>query len=142
MCEKSDSEHHYPPEQLETHNPRLSPLEFPSCSYKPNVGLDDDVIPVQDFTFSEKLDKAQLFESDENDFDEEGLFDNSKEEMYDNIRNWSVNYNITNLALSALLCILRTNKCFETLPNDARTFLHTPFQVNTKPVALGLYSHI
>lgn len=77
--------------------------------------------------------------SDEFDVDNWTAYSDN-ENIRESLRTWSVQFNITNVALSALLCILRTHKCFD-LPLDARTLLKTPSNVEFKYVAPGHYYH-
>ncbi|CAI6370651.1 unnamed protein product [Macrosiphum euphorbiae] len=41
------------------------------------------------------------------------------------IRKWAVEFNIPLIALNSLLCILKSHKCFNSLPKDSRTLMHT-----------------
>lgn len=66
----------------------------------------------------------------------------SRGTLSDSLRDWALRFHITNIALSALLVILRTHLCFATLPLDSRTLLNTPSVVTTEAVPPGLYSHI
>lgn len=41
------------------------------------------------------------------------------------IRKWAAEFNIPLIALNGLLCILKSHKCFNSLPKDSRTLMHT-----------------
>lgn len=62
--------------------------------------------------------------------------------MQRDIRNWSVQFAITNLALSALLTSLKTHDCFKALPSDARTLKEIQTYIQLKYVDPGSYCHI
>ncbi|XP_072161526.1 uncharacterized protein [Bemisia tabaci] len=64
------------------------------------------------------------------------------ESLQDELRKWVAEFNITLVALSALLCILRSHGCFSRLPKDARTVLKTPKSVIPKSVPPGQYYHL
>lgn len=51
------------------------------------------------------------------------FFNNDTELILKSLAQWAVNFNITNLALSALLKLLKSHKCFINFPVDARTIL-------------------
>lgn len=51
------------------------------------------------------------------------FFNNDTELILKSSAQWAVNFNITNLALSALLKLLKSHKCFLNFPVDARTIL-------------------
>lgn len=60
------------------------------------------------------------------------------------LAHWAVTYNITNVALSALLKLLKNHKHFNSFPLDARTLLKTKVPVSTKQIQtipLGIYYH-
>jgi len=60
--------------------------------------------------------------------------DNS-ESILTNIKNWAVQHNISHLALSNLLKVLKTNhNCFHYFPNDSRTLLKT--NVSKQPLQI------
>lgn len=60
------------------------------------------------------------------------------------IMHWAIDYNIPLLALNKLLVLLKTHKCFEALPKDARTIMGKntkgPSEMLTA-VAPGIYHH-
>jgi len=71
------------------------------------------------------------------------FFNNDTELIIKYLAQWAVNFNITNMALSALLKYLKSHKCFKSFPVDARTILKCS---NTKskeilPVPPGKYYH-
>ncbi|XP_049799526.1 uncharacterized protein LOC126234822 [Schistocerca nitens] len=76
--------------------------------------------------------------------DSDDCFDSKfqMEELKSELANWSVQFSITNVALTALLCILRSHDCFKSLPSDARTILKTPRCIQVKNVSPGQYCHI
>lgn len=60
--------------------------------------------------------------------------DNNKS-ILTNIKNWAVQHNISHLALSNLLKVLKTNhNCFHYFPNDSRTLLKT--NVSKQPLQI------
>lgn len=69
--------------------------------------------------------------------------DNVKEERNFKflLHNWAVINNVTHVALSQLLKILRTHECFLDLSVDSRSLLQTPKNTTIKTVLPGLYSH-
>lgn len=62
--------------------------------------------------------------------------------LSDSLRKWSLDFQITGVALCALLCILKTHKCFKYLPTDARTLKKTPTAINIQSLSPGHYSHL
>jgi len=46
------------------------------------------------------------------------------------IRKWAVEFNIPLIALNGLLYILKSHKCFNSLPKDSRTLMHTIPAIN------------
>jgi len=50
----------------------------------------------------------------------------NNENVLTSIKNWAVQHNISHIALSNLLKVLKTNhNCFHYFPNDSRTLLKT-----------------
>jgi len=41
------------------------------------------------------------------------------------IGEWAIKYKISHIALNGLLCVLQQHKCFESIPKDSRTILHS-----------------
>lgn len=69
---------------------------------------------------------------------------NDAESILKVIAQWAVSYNITNVALSALLKSLKSHKCFNKFPIDARTVLKTNLNnhsMHIKSVTPGMYYH-
>ncbi|XP_063234238.1 uncharacterized protein LOC134537581 isoform X2 [Bacillus rossius redtenbacheri] len=62
-------------------------------------------------------------------------------ELNHNIANWALENNISLVALSALLKILKTHPCHAELPSDARSFLGTPRHNKIKQISPGCYFH-
>lgn len=58
------------------------------------------------------------------------------------LRDWAVKFQVTTVALSALLCILKLHTCFSSLPSDSRSLLKTPSTIPVRPVNPGFYHHI
>lgn len=59
----------------------------------------------------------------------------NNESILTNIKNWAVQHNISHLALSNLLKVLKTNhNCFHYFPNDSRTLLKT--NVSKQPLQI------
>lgn len=93
--------------------------------------------------FAKILNKIPL--SDNSDSDEFDIGESSsevEEKLKLDLINWSSQFLITNIAISALLCILKSHRCFSSLPVDARTLLNTPRPVETDEVTPGRYHHI
>jgi hypothetical protein len=66
------------------------------------------------------------------------------ESMLKALAQWAVSHNITNVALSALLKSLKSHKCFDKFPIDARTILKTNSNNNSTHIQLvqpGNYYH-
>ncbi|CAI6370216.1 unnamed protein product, partial [Macrosiphum euphorbiae] len=58
------------------------------------------------------------------------------------ITQWAITYNIPQNALSKLLLILRKHSCFEAIPKDARTIMHSnTAKPNLRMVEPGKYHH-
>lgn len=83
---------------------------------------------------------------------EKGISDNSSKNSdtddepekfkADDLRHWAVNYQITHVALTALLCVMKKHPCFEELPSTARTLLDTPVSLPISNVNPGQYCHM
>lgn len=58
------------------------------------------------------------------------FFADDKQKILNLLSQWAVSNNITNSALSALLKILKSHKCFVNFPLDARTILKTNLSCN------------
>jgi hypothetical protein len=74
------------------------------------------------------------------------FFNDNKNCIINKIVQWAVTYNITNVALSALLKVLKQHKCFSEFPADARTVLKTNvskinIQTEIQSVHPGIYYH-
>lgn len=89
----------------------------------------------------EILDKCVASDSDDGENDQYKK-ENENERLQRDIRNWSVQFAVTNIALSALLTILKSHDCFHTFPSDARTLKETPTCTQLKTVHPGNYCHI
>lgn len=96
---------------------------------------------------SYEIEKEQQWEeinnsssSDESDVVNLAVY-SENEKLCESLRAWAIQFCIINVALSALLCILRTHKCFN-LPLDARTLLKTQSTVPLQPVTPGSYCHL
>lgn len=70
------------------------------------------------FSFTSDSDVEEL---DNNEFCQENSFLNNNSSILNKLSEWAVLYNITNVALSALLKILKTHNCHSYFPIDART---------------------
>lgn len=59
------------------------------------------------------------------------------------IGEWAIKYKISHIALNGLLCFLQQHKCFESIPKDSRTILHSkPIDIsNLHKVEPGEYYH-
>lgn len=60
------------------------------------------------------------------------------------IRKWAVEFNIPLIALNGLLYILKSHKCFNSLPKDSRTLMHTIPAINHSYLHIvepGTYYH-
>lgn len=87
----------------------------------------------------EDISKHLISDSDDN--DEYDNF-NDNDELKKSLKDWAVSFNVSLVALTALLCILKLHKCFKYLPSDARSILNTPYSVSIVPVEPGHYSHL
>lgn len=94
-----------------------------------------------DFLEQEPL-SSDAGDSDEDHFYEQYHRLTESDILKKRINNWVITYNINHVALTALLCILKSHKCFETLPSDSRSLLNTPLNVNIVSLETGDYSHI
>lgn len=74
--------------------------------------------------------------SDPDDSDSEEI-----ETLEDKLKNWAVEFNISLVALTALLCILNLHRCFS-LPKDGTSIMKTPREVAIKPMDNGEYCHL
>lgn len=100
---------------------------------------------------SSLIDKSELHFISESDSDEEDVlrhfnfFADDKQKILNLLSQWAVSNNITNSALSALLKILKSHKCFVSFPSDARTILKTNLSCNNansiQSVPPGIYHH-
>lgn len=89
--------------------------------------------------------------SDSNSSDDEStgcllnFFNDDNNLMIKKIVQWSVSFNITNTALSGLLKVFKTHKCFNNFPVDSRTILKTNIPNNKQKeiqlVPPGIYYH-
>ncbi|CAG7725559.1 unnamed protein product, partial [Allacma fusca] len=52
--------------------------------------------------------------------------DDSDETIRNELKQWALKFNISQISLSALLKMLKSHPCFGTLPLDARTIMGTP----------------
>jgi len=81
--------------------------------------------------------------SDSSLFSEESIFylsentDTTDSNIANDVAMWAVKYQISHIALKALLHILRKHSCFSTLSIDARTLLQTPRKQEVPIVAPG-----
>jgi len=72
------------------------------------------------------------------------FYNSDAESMLKALAQWAVSHNITNVALSALLKCLKSHKCFDKIPIDARTILKTNSNNNSTHIQLvqpGNYYH-
>lgn len=73
--------------------------------------------------------------------DKESIAICENENITESLRNWAIRNRLSHVALTEILGILRSHKCF-VLPSDARTLLKTPVDVAVRSVEPGQYSHI
>ncbi|CAG7725819.1 unnamed protein product, partial [Allacma fusca] len=59
----------------------------------------------------------------------------------DQLKNWSLEYNVNLNSLSAILKILKMHKCYKDLPSDARAIMGTPKIVHSIIIQPGKYVH-
>lgn len=61
----------------------------------------------------------------------------------DSLAGWAVNHNVSNNTVNSLLKLLKTHKCFSSLPKDSRTLLKTfsSSEYSLRTVEPGLYYH-
>lgn len=62
-------------------------------------------------------------------------------EFSSKLQKWGASNNITKTALSGLLQILKTHKCFSEFPKDSRTLLHTPVSTPTTRIGSGSFHY-
>ena len=63
-------------------------------------------------------------------------------DLKSNLASWAVDNNISIIALTSLLKLLKTHECHNNLPADGRTLLKTPQSIDLKVVKPGNYVHI
>uniref|UniRef100_A0A2S2R215 Uncharacterized protein n=1 Tax=Sipha flava TaxID=143950 RepID=A0A2S2R215_9HEMI len=88
------------------------------------------------FSFTSDSDIEELYN---NEFSQENSFFNSNSSILNKLSEWAVLYNVTNVALSALLKILKTHNCHSYFPIDARTILKNKSFKNNFHVEYLLY---
>ena len=81
--------------------------------------------------------KSSSEEKEEEEEEEENEFEKVKIAL----RLWVKQFQITHVALTALLLILRAHFCFSQLPKCAKTFLKTPRSTKTTKCGQGKYWH-
>ncbi|CAG7717764.1 unnamed protein product [Allacma fusca] len=67
--------------------------------------------------------------------------DDSDETIRNELKQWALKFNISQISLSALLKMLKSHSCFGTLPLDARTIMGTAKLTDTMTVDPGKYVH-
>lgn len=123
---------------------KSSPTCFPDLNEtapKPTTSPPRDSIHDIQSVF-EILDKCVVEDSDDSGVNDDFLKESESQRLQRDIRNWSVQFAITHVALSALLTILKAHDCFKALPLDARTLKDTPTSTQLNPVDPGHYCHI
>ena len=127
--------------------------ELPPVDAGPSVAAPASIDPDESHELDDGLHSSELLElvdeppgSHLSDYsDDENAIDLSDpvETLSDQLRQWAARFYITQIAVSALLCILRAYECFSSLPKDARTFFRTPSSVKDKfqEVKPGQYYH-
>lgn len=112
--------------------PNLNPIVMPSSTTNP---------PDKVQSVFEILDTCAFQDSDDSDCDS-FTRESDSQRLQRDIRNWSVQFAVTHVAVSALLTILKAHDCFKSLPSDARTLKETPTSIELKPIDPGNYCHI
>jgi hypothetical protein len=83
------------------------------------------------------------FDSENNDSDSDSenslseTNNNKFQNLSDELRHWSVKHQITQLAMTALLCVLRKHPCFDELLSTEKTLLDTPSTLSIHNVQPG-----
>lgn len=119
-----------PENNISTNNAYLNTQELPLVLESSNNGhSDSESYPNIDFLLDDNL-----------------TFDTEKSEeksFKSELAEWTIKNKITHSALNSLLLILKKHKCFESLPKDARTILHTkPIDIcKIRDVNPGKYYH-
>jgi len=122
-------------------NPSLVSSEPRPSSQQVNILLENDLQDTSNHIFQQSvcnfsnfqinnLDEIEVLDSKSdscNSSDGETVgndfFNNDMELILKSLVQWAVNFNITNMAFSALLKYLKSHKCFNSFPVDARTIL-------------------
>ncbi|CAG7716895.1 unnamed protein product [Allacma fusca] len=73
--------------------------------------------------------------------DGESDCENASLDFKDKLAQWSLKHRVTQSALTDLLHLLGSHKCFVSLPRDSRTLLKTPKSSNLDIVTPGQYAH-
>lgn len=99
-----------------------------------------------DKSLEELFEERPLSDTDEDDDESDEAHFNSKlteeEKLKTELRDWHKKYAVTNVALCALLLILRSHSCFSNLPKSDKSLLHTPRDLKYAEMGPGLYYHI
>jgi len=114
--------------------------------------INSSSLPIVSFFNSNSplIDESELHlisdsDSDDDVLEQFHLFADDNKKMLNLLSQWAVGNNITNTALSALLKILKSHKCFDSFPLDARTILKTNLSNNNsnsiRSVPPGIYHH-
>ena len=88
----------------------------------------------------EELDSVRNVSSSESDNPDDVTEDG--ENLSEQLQEWACNPSIPRLAVTSLLKILKTHKCFSGLPSDYRSFLVTPRESKVVSVKPGEYIHL
>lgn len=114
-----------------------------------NVNLSSDFIPTLEpntiLTCEDDENKSINSSSDIDNNDNSSTWNYYNDEisyLISSISQWSITFNIPQNALNKLLLILKQHSCFETIPKDARTILHSNIEkCSLRIIEPGNYHH-
>jgi len=126
-------------------------VDLPTNPHENNLNLNfnqyqqQNVIKPTEETIYDSDDNEIKYLSSETDEDDDIYLWNKNNEissLMSLITQWAITFNIPQNALSKLLLILRQHSCFETIPKDARTIMHSATdKSNIRVVEPGKYHH-
>jgi|UniRef100_A0A2S2QQD0 hypothetical protein len=115
--------------QLE--NIQTTDIEYIGINCTSNKAEDINKLPFVSFFDSNitSINESELQLISDSDTDDDNtsiqfpFFNDDKKQILNSLSQWAVTNNITNIALSSLLKCLKSHKCFNNFPSDARTIL-------------------
>lgn len=132
-----------PADEEKSESPQFNDFDKYLSSNVSNDNLSNDkVIGNEKFDIFDLLNQFPDDEDDYEDDDEEYNTKDCVDKLQEDLRNWALWFNVTHISFCMLLSVLKKHKCFESLPNDARSILKTPRNIVSRPVDPGEYYHI